>query len=77
MLTQEGRDGLQAVGVSGELPDQAGIRFGGETDADPVRAGADVDAGGVRVLYGQGLDVGGLLLTDVLALGPGPALRRS
>src|SRR3954467_1665228 len=74
MLTQEGRDGLQAVGVSGELPDQAGIRFGGEPDADPVAAGAYVDAGGVRVLHGQGFDVGDLLLTSGLAPGPGAGL---
>ena len=74
VLAQEGDDGLQAVGVGGELPDQAGVGFGGEADADPVGARADVDAGGVRVQHGQGLDVGGLLLTEGLALGLGPGL---
>ena len=35
---------------------------------------AEVDAGGMRVPHGQGLDVGGLLLTKGLALGLGPGL---
>jgi hypothetical protein len=52
--------------------DQAGIGFGGEADADPVRARADVDAGGVRVLHGQRFDVGGLLLPAGFAPGLGP-----
>ena len=62
MLMQEGRNGFQAVGVGGELSNQAGSGFGGEADADPVGARADVDAGGVGLLDGQGLDLGGLLL---------------
>src|SRR5262245_13287622 len=75
MLTQERRDGLQAIGVGRELPDQAGIRFaGGEADADPVAARANVDASRVRMLHGQGFDVGGLLLTIGLAPGPGAGL---
>src|SRR5262249_58451803 len=46
MLPQEGGDGSQAGRVGGERLDQAGSGFGGEADADPVGAGADVDAGG-------------------------------
>src|SRR5262249_27083533 len=53
VLTQEGGHGLQAGRVSRELPDRAGIGVGGEADADPVGARADVDAGGVRALPGQ------------------------
>ena len=77
MLAQEGRDGLQAVRVGGELPDQAGVGFGGEADADPVGARADVDATGVRVLHGQGLDLGGLLWRRASLLALARALRRS
>src|SRR5262249_39804996 len=49
-----------------------GIRLGGEADAGPVGARADVDATGVRAQHGQGFDLGGLLLTQGLALGLGP-----
>jgi hypothetical protein len=72
MLPQEGRNGLQAGRVGGELLNQAGSGFGGETDADPVGAGTDVDAGGVRVLHGQGFDLGGLSLLTGFALDLGP-----
>src|SRR5262249_5833329 len=71
MLPQEGGDSLQAGRVGGGLPNQAGGGVGGETDAAPVGARADVDAGGVRVLHGQGLDPAGLLLTTGFALGLG------
>jgi hypothetical protein len=56
-----------------KLFNQAGRGFGGEADADPVGPGADVDAGGVRMLDGQSLDVGSLLLAKgfALALRPG------
>ena len=74
MLTQEGGDGLQAVRVGRELSNQAGSGVGGEADADPVGAGADVDAGGVRVLHGQGFDLGGLPLATGFALELGPGL---
>src|SRR5262245_53461919 len=74
MLMQEGRNSLQAIGMGRKLLNQAGIGFGGETDADPVGAGTDVDAGGVRMLHGQSLDLGGLLLTKGFALGLGPGL---
>jgi hypothetical protein len=40
---------------------QAGVGLGGETDADPVGVGADVDAGGVRMEHGQHIDLGGVL----------------
>jgi hypothetical protein len=39
-----------------------------------VGAGADVDAGGVRVLHGQGFDPGGLPLLTGFALDLGPGL---
>ena len=74
VLTQEGRNGFQASRVGRELPNQTGTGFGGEADADPVRAGTDVDAGGVRVLHGQGLDLGGLPLPQGFALDLGPGL---
>ena len=38
MLTQEGYNGFQASRVSRKLLNQAGVGFGGETDADPVGA---------------------------------------
>src|SRR5262249_61851040 len=57
-----------------ELSDQAGSGFGGETDADPVGAGADVDAGGVGMMHGQRFHPGGLLPTKGFALGLGPGL---
>src|SRR5207302_5447877 len=44
VLPQEGGNGLQAIRVGRELPNQAGSGVGGETDTDPVGAGADVDA---------------------------------
>src|SRR5262249_44688382 len=46
--------------------------FAGETDADPVGAGADVDASSVRMLHGQRFDLGGLLVPKGFALGLGP-----
>src|SRR5262249_45239672 len=55
-----------------KLLNQAGIGFGGETDADPVGAGTDVDAGGVKMVHGQRFELGGLLLTQGFALGLGP-----
>jgi hypothetical protein len=57
-----------------ELPDQAGGGVGGEADAHPVGARADVDAGRVRVLHGQGFDPAGLLPAAGFALGLGPCL---
>ena len=48
MLAQESGDGFQASRMGRELLNQAGIGFGRETDADPVGAGTDVDAGRVR-----------------------------
>src|SRR5436853_5378266 len=60
--------------MSRKLPNQTGGGVGGETDADPVGARADVDAGGVRMLHGQGLDLGGLPLPQRLALALGPGL---
>ena len=48
MLMQEGRNGFQASRMGRKLLNQAGIGCGGETDADPVGTGTDVDAGGVR-----------------------------
>src|SRR5262245_61777910 len=74
MLMQEGRNSLQAIGMGRKLSNQAGIGFAGETDADPVGAGTDVDAGGVRMLHGQRFDLGGLLQTKGFALGLGPGL---
>jgi hypothetical protein len=74
VLPQEGGDGLQAGRVGRELPNQTGRGVGGEAGADPVRAGADVDAGGVRVLHGQRFDPGGLPLPQGIALDPGPGL---
>jgi hypothetical protein len=74
VLPQEGGDGLQAGRVGRELLNQTGTGFGGEADADPVGAGADVDAGGVRVLHGQRFDPGGLSLLEGFALGLGPGL---
>src|SRR5262245_53882921 len=73
MLTQEGGNAFQAVRVGRKLLNHAGRGFGGEADADPVGPGADVDAGGVRTLDGQRLDVGSLLLAKgvALALRPG------
>src|SRR4051794_2080698 len=72
MLTQEADNGFQASRVGRELLNQTGIGFGRETDADPVGAGADVDAGRMRTEYGQRLDLGGLLLPKGFALGLGP-----
>jgi hypothetical protein len=37
-------------------------------------AGTDIDAGGVRMVHGQGFDPGGLLLTKGFALVLGPGL---
>jgi hypothetical protein len=48
MLTQEAHNGFQTIRMGRELLKQAGIGFGHETDADPMGAGTDVDAGGVR-----------------------------
>ena len=48
MLPQEGHNGFQAIGMGREFFNPAGIGFGRETDADPVGAGTDVDAGRVR-----------------------------
>ena len=59
--------------TSRQLLNQAGIGFGGETDADPVGAGTDVDAGGVRMLHGQSFHLGGFFLTKGFALGLGPS----
>ena len=59
MLMQERRNGFQANRMGRELLNQAGSGFGGEADADPVGAGTDVDAGGVRVLHGQRFELGG------------------
>ena len=59
---RKGDDGFQAGGVGRELADQAGGDVRGEADADPVGAGTDVDAGGVRMLHGQRFDVGRLPL---------------
>jgi hypothetical protein len=53
VLPQEGRNGFQARRVGREFLNQAGIGFGSEADADPVGAGTDVDAGGVRALHGH------------------------
>ena len=74
VLAQEGGDGVQAVRVGRELSDRAGGGVGGEADAHPVGAGADVDAGGVRVLHGQGLDRGGPARAGGLARGLSPGL---
>src|SRR6476646_4184863 len=74
VLPQEGGNGLQASRIGGELANQAGSGVGGETDADPVGAGTDVDAGGVGMLHGQGFDVGGLPLTQGFALDLGSGL---
>src|SRR5262249_36643621 len=52
----------------------AGSGFAGEADADPVGAGTDVDASGVRMLHGQRFDLGGFLLPKGFALGFGPGL---
>ena len=71
MLAQEGGDGLQAGRMSRKLLNQAGGGVGGEADADPMGARADVDAGGVRMLHGQGFDPAGLLLTTGFAPGLG------
>jgi hypothetical protein len=60
--------------VGRELLNHAGTGFGGEADADPVGAGTDVDASGVRVLHGQSFDPGGLPLMKGFALGFGPGL---
>src|SRR6516164_10264919 len=57
-----------------KLSNQAGSGVRGEADADPVGATADVDAGGVRMLHGQGFDVGGLPLPQGFALDLGPGL---
>src|SRR5215831_16692253 len=59
---------------SRKLANQAGSGVGGEADADPVGAGADVDAGGVRMLDGQSFDLGGLPLPQGFALDLGPGL---
>ena len=65
-LQGEGGDGTelepgdelaQTRRVGGELADGRGA-VGGGLDADPVGAVADVDAGGVGVLYGQGDELG-------------------
>src|SRR5262249_24843372 len=72
VLTQESRNGFQASRVGRELSNQAGIGGGSEPEADPVGAGTDVNAGGVRMLHGQRLDPGGLLPTKGLALELGP-----
>src|SRR5262245_20421343 len=74
MLMQEGRKGFQASRMGRKLSNQAGMGFGGEADADPVGAGTDVDAGGVRMLHGQRFDLGGLLLPKSFALGLRPGL---
>jgi hypothetical protein len=74
MLMQEGGNGFQARRVGRKFLNQAGIGCGGEADADPVGAGTDVDAGGVRMVHGQRFDLGGLLLTKGFALGLGPGL---
>src|SRR5262249_6148212 len=44
MLTQEGRNGFQAIGMGRKLLNHAGIGLGGEADADPVGPGADINA---------------------------------
>ena len=72
MLPQEGGNGFQASRMGRKLSNQAGSGVGGEADADPVGAGTDVDAGGVRMLHGQSFDLGGLLLTKGFALDLGP-----
>jgi hypothetical protein len=74
MLPQEGCNGFQARRVGRELLNQAGMGFGSETDADPGGARTDVDASGVRMLHGQSLELGSLLLTTGFALGLGPGL---
>src|SRR5262245_32962149 len=68
MLTQEGDNGFQASCMGRKLLNHAGRSFGGEADADPVGPGADVDAGRMRMLDGQRLDVGSLLLAKGFAL---------
>src|SRR6516162_5448907 len=72
MLAQEGGNGFQTSRMSRKLANQAGSGVGGEANADPVGATADVDAGGVRMLHGQSFDVAGLLLTTGFALALGP-----
>src|SRR5262249_54653475 len=65
---QEGDNGFQASCMGRKLLNHAGRSFGGEADADPVGPGADVDAGRMRMLDGQRLDVGSLLLAKGFAL---------
>src|SRR5262249_14498555 len=72
MLMQEGHNSFQASRMGRKLLNQAGIGFGGEADADPVGAGTDVDARGVRVLHWQRVELGDLLLLKGFALGLGP-----
>src|SRR5262249_2791755 len=74
MHTQEGGNGFQASRMGRELSDQAGIGFGSETDADPVGARADVDAGGARMLHGQRFGPGRLFLAKGFTLDLGPGL---
>ena len=58
-MSQPGDELTQAGGVGGELAD--GIRAVGRTgDAGPVAGVADIDAGGVGVVDGQGGQLGGL-----------------
>jgi len=51
-----GEQGMQTVGRRGELAHAGGVGGIAEADADPVRAQADVDAGGMRVRHGQRID---------------------
>ena len=61
-----GDDGLEIGGVGAEVADQAGA------DADDVQVGVDIDAGGVRMLYGER---GGAVLQGARGVGVVKLLR--
>src|SRR5215831_18557891 len=55
--------------MGGALADELAVVGLGEADADPVGRAADVDAGGVTVGNGEGVDAVDLLLAEGLGLG--------
>ncbi len=73
VLPQIGKDLMQALGVRREFLQEVVVVVAAVPDADPVRARADIDAGGVRLRDGKARDAGDF---DLLRLGS-PGLTTS